>query len=118
MLIGPEPGEDIGWQLALPAARHQRLADFRVALLPPPFGIRASNAMLARLDALASWLSRQGAHVAEATPAFDMAAYYHDYMRLLTIMVIVGPPAKSGKHKPPRGVRPVIPSWPTKLTAW
>ncbi|PON14694.1 amidase [Candidatus Entotheonella serta] len=92
VLIGPEPGEDIGWQLALPAARHQRLADFRVALLPPPFGIRVFNAMLARLDALASWLSRQGAHVAEATPAFDMAAYYHDYMRLLTIMVTVGTP--------------------------
>ncbi len=87
VLIGPEPGEDIAWMLDLPAARHQRLADFRVALLPPPLEIQASANMLARLDDLASWLSRRGAKVAEAAPAFDMAAYYHDYMRLLNVMV-------------------------------
>lgn len=95
VLIGPEPGEDIGWQLALPAARHQRLADFRVALLPPPFEVQASADMLSRLDELASWLSRQGAHVAETAPPFDMATYYHDYMRLLTVMVTLSTPRET-----------------------
>ncbi|GAC1443730.1 MAG: amidase [Chloroflexota bacterium] len=31
---GPEPGEDIGWRLRLPPARHGRLRDYRVAVLP------------------------------------------------------------------------------------
>ncbi len=92
VLTGPEPGEETAWTLNLPAARHQRLADFRVALLPPPCGVEASTDMLARLDELASWLSRQGARVAEADPPFDMAAYYHDYMRLLTVMVTLSTP--------------------------
>ncbi len=92
VLVGPEPGEDVGWKLNLPAARHQRLADFRVALLPPPLGVVASADMLSRLDALASWLSHGGAKVATAAPAFDMEAYYHDYIRLLNIMVTPSTP--------------------------
>ncbi|WP_089721678.1 amidase family protein [Candidatus Entotheonella palauensis] len=92
VLIGPEPGEDVGWKLDLPAARHQRLADFRVALLPPPMEVRASNRMQARLEALASWLSRQGTHVAEAAPAFDMEDYYKDYLRLLAAMATIDLP--------------------------
>ncbi len=91
-LTGPEPGEDTGWKLHLPAARHQRLADFRVALLPPPLGVKASDSMQARLEALASFLSRQGAKVAEAAPGFDMASYFHDYLRLLSVMVTLGLP--------------------------
>src|SRR5213594_4317589 len=48
VLVGPEPGEEVGWTLALPPARHQRLADFRVALLPPPLGVQASARMQSR----------------------------------------------------------------------
>ncbi|WP_089937634.1 amidase family protein [Candidatus Entotheonella palauensis] len=59
VLMGPEPGEDAGWKLDLLAARRQRLADFRIALLPPPMGVRASDSMQSRLEALASWLSRK-----------------------------------------------------------
>src|SRR5262245_114312 len=47
VLIGPEPGEALGWTLTLPPARHQRLADFRVALLPPPLGVQVSVQMQA-----------------------------------------------------------------------
>src|SRR6185503_10269961 len=32
---GPEAGEDVAWRLAIPPARHARLGEFRVAVLPP-----------------------------------------------------------------------------------
>ena len=92
VLVGPEPGEEVGWKLDLPPARHQRLADFRVALLPPPLGVTASARMLARLEELVQFLSRAGARVAEAAPGFDLTAYYHDYLRLLNVMTTIGLP--------------------------
>jgi amidase len=92
VLVGPEPGEEVGWTLALPPARHQRLADFRVALLPPPLGVQASARMQSRLEELAQFLSREGAHVAEAAPGFDLKAYHHDYLRLLSVMTTISIP--------------------------
>jgi amidase len=92
VLIGPEPGEEVGWQLTLPPARHQRLADFRVALLPPPLGVQASARMQARLEELAQFLSRAGATVAAAAPGLDFTAYYYDYLRLLTVMTTISMP--------------------------
>src|SRR5260370_1445101 len=35
VLAGPDVGEDVAWTVALPPARRERLADFRVAVLPP-----------------------------------------------------------------------------------
>ncbi len=92
ILVGPEPGEDAGWKLDLPASRHQRLADFRVALMPPPIGVKASASMQSRLDELAAFLSREGATVAEAAPGFDIEAYLHDYLRLLNVIVTIRTP--------------------------
>jgi amidase len=86
VLVGPEPGEEVGWTLTISPARHQRLADFRVALLPPPLGVQVSTQMQARLEALAQFLSRAGATVAEAAPGLDFTAYYYDYLRLLAVM--------------------------------
>lgn len=90
VLIGPEAGEDAGWKLNLLASRHQRLADFRVALMPPLVGGKVSASMQSRLQELAQFLSREGATVAEAAPAFDIEAYLHDYTRLLNVMVTLG----------------------------
>jgi amidase len=95
VLVGPEPGEEVGRTLALPPARHQCLADFRVALLPPPLGVQASASMRSRLEELAHFLSRAGATVAEAAPGFDFKAYYYDYLRLLNVMTTIGMPRLS-----------------------
>ena len=92
VLIGPEPGEDTGWKLDLPQSRHQRLADFRVALLPPPLGVKVAASMQARLEELVSFLSRQGALVAEAAPPFNLEDYFHDYLRLLSAIVSIRTP--------------------------
>jgi amidase len=89
VLMGPEPGEEVGWTLTLPPARHQRLADFRVALLPPLLGVKVSANMQARLEELAQFLSRAGTKVAEAAPGFDLKEYYYDYLRLLAVMTTI-----------------------------
>jgi amidase len=92
VLMGPEPGEAVGWQLHLPPARHQRLAEFRVALLPPLLGVQVSAAMQARLEALVQFLSHAGATVATAAPEVDFQVYYEDYLRLLAVMTTIGIP--------------------------
>ncbi len=87
VLRGPDIGDEIGWQQALPPARHDKLGDFRVAVIDSVIGARASSQMQARLDELASLLSREGATVQAAAPAIDMQAYFDDYASLLQTMI-------------------------------
>src|SRR4030095_1196500 len=49
---GADTGEEIGWHLALPPARRQRLADFRVALLPALDWVPVDTEIAAALDSL------------------------------------------------------------------
>lgn len=90
VIAGPEPGEEIGWKLNLPGPRHSNLKDFRVAVIPSLLQVSASSQMQARLEELVSLLSKEGATVDEAMPAFDMESYFYDYLRTLTIMVTQG----------------------------
>jgi amidase len=85
VLAGPVVGEDVAWRLAIPPARHARLADFRVAIMPALPWAAPSSEMAARLDELATLLRREGALVREAMPAVDPEAYFHDYCRLLNV---------------------------------
>jgi len=87
VLRGPELGEEVGWKQELPPPRRQTLGEFRVAVIDSVLGVRGSSQMQARLEELASLLSRAGARVEAAAPDFDMQAYFHDYTRLLQVMV-------------------------------
>ena len=42
VVAGPAVGADVGWKLALPEARHARLQDFRVAVMPEMPWVKAS----------------------------------------------------------------------------
>lgn len=84
VIAGPEEGNDVGWQLALPAARWQRLRDFRVAVLPDIPWMPVQPEVRASLAALADWLRAHGAHCAEASPELDWQQHFQDYIRLLT----------------------------------
>ncbi len=90
VVAGPGEGEDVGWRLDLPPARHDRLRDFRVAIMPPTPLARPSDAMQAKVDELASFLGAQGATVGAAMPALDQDRYFGDYMTLLTVMTSLG----------------------------
>lgn len=90
VIAGPGEGEGVGWQLALPAPRHDSLVDFRVAVMPATTLAQPSAAMQAAVDDLASFLARAGAKVKRVMPAFDQRSYFADYLTLLTVMTSLG----------------------------
>jgi amidase len=85
VVAGPVEGEDVAWRLALPPARHDRLTDFRVAVLPWPAWMPLDAEIRAAWEDFVSHLSRHGAHVAIAQPEGlgDLRAYSDLYLRLL-----------------------------------
>ncbi|CAN5643780.1 amidase [soil metagenome] len=84
VIAGPEVGEASGWKLDLPPARHDRLADFRVAVMPPNPWVQPSAAMGAAVDALVSFVGDAGCRVDDAMPALDVDQYAGDYSILLS----------------------------------
>jgi amidase len=68
ILAGPDVGEDIAWRVELPPARRERLADFRVAVLPWIPWLGVDGQLVAALDDLASRLGRLGCTVKPAQP--------------------------------------------------
>ena len=65
---GPDVGEDVAWQLHMPPARHKRLSDYRVAILPPIPWLPVDNEILNHLENLTSALGRIGTYVKVAQP--------------------------------------------------
>src|SRR5262249_20621023 len=68
VLAGPDVGEDVAWRVELPRARRERLADFRVAVLPPIPWLDVDGQIVAALDQLVSRLARHGCVVKQAQP--------------------------------------------------
>src|SRR5881296_3135828 len=82
---GPEVGEDVAWRLGIPPARHQRLAEFRVAVMPPIDWMPLDAEIAAALDSVASRLGRLGCQVKVAQPDAlgDHRQHYALYLSLL-----------------------------------
>jgi len=68
VLAGPDVGEDVAWRVELPPARRERLADFRVAVLPPIPWLDVDGQIAGALDELTSRLGRLGCAVKQAQP--------------------------------------------------
>lgn len=90
VVAGPVALEEKAWRLEIPPARHETLAEFRVAIMPATPLVRPSAAMRDAVERVAAHASDQGAHVGEAMPAFDPEAYYHDYLAALTFLTTLG----------------------------
>jgi amidase len=86
VMAGPVIGEAAGWKLALPEARHTRLRDFRVAVMPEMPWVKASGEMLGKVEELASFLSQRGAKVAQAMPITNLESHFDDFLRLHSAM--------------------------------
>lgn len=82
---GPEVGEDVAWSLTLPPSRHERLADFRVAVLPWTDWLPVSGSVGAALEALPPLLRGLGAAVEWTQPEGfdDLRANHRLYESLL-----------------------------------
>ena len=92
---GPEVGEDVGWRLSIPAARHQRLGEFRIAVLPAIPWVPVDAETVAALDALASRLGRLGCTVKAVQPdgLGDHREHYALYLTLLAAVTSARVPA-------------------------
>ncbi|MEM8857876.1 MAG: amidase [Chloroflexota bacterium] len=85
-LAGPEPLYAPGWKLDLPAARHQKLSDFRVGVWFDDPECEVDSEVVDMLQATAEALRRAGANVTEAKPA-NMAEVLSIYYFLLASVV-------------------------------
>jgi amidase len=84
VVAGPEVGEAVAWRLALPPARAGRLADMRVAVLPPVPWLPVRAEVRAALDGLAERLARLGARVGVAQPeGFGDVRPHHEVLQTI-----------------------------------
>ena len=96
VVSGADVGEDVAWHLEFPPARHERLADFRVAILPLidwlPVDAEISNS----LEELVGCLRKAGATVREAKPgAFgDLRRHHELYSSILAARTSAETPEK------------------------
>ena len=89
---GPDVGEDVAWTLDVPPARHEELASFRVAVMPPIEWLPVHDEILAAQQRLEDGLRAAGATVGHAQPeAFgDLRAHHRLYSSILSLLT--GPP--------------------------
>ncbi len=89
VVSGPEIGEDVAWRLELPAARRERLAEFRVAVLPRIPWAPLDDEIAAAQQRLADQLAGAGATVKQALPPEfgDLREHHKTYLSLLAVMI-------------------------------
>src|SRR5262245_54284118 len=94
VLAGPEVGEDVAWRVELPAARHQRLGEFRVGVLPPVPWVALDDRINAALEDVTARLARAGCAVERVQPEGlgDWKEHYRLYRTLLVMMSTPGMP--------------------------
>lgn len=93
---GPDAGEDVAWRLEVPAARHERLQNFRVAVLPPVPWLPVDDELLASQEQLVGVLERAGVTVSVNQPEFfgNLEELMGLYYRLLITMITRGLPTE------------------------
>ena len=94
VIAGPDVDREVAWRVELPPARHARLANYRVAVLPRIPWLPLDDEIAGALDGLAAKLRALGARVEIAQPeAFgDLRDYYSAYLSLLAVRSTVGRP--------------------------
>jgi amidase len=97
VIAGPEIGDEPAWRLELPPARAERLADLRVAVMPPIEWLPVQSEILAALEGLAEDLGRLRARVGVAQPETfgDMREHHALYRTLL----VCGTAQASGEER-------------------
>jgi amidase len=94
VIAGPDVGDDVAWRLEIPPARHNQLADFRVAVLPPIEWLPVDDEIVTALDELATRLRRAGAEVRVLQPRAlaDMREFFCTHVSISAAMSTIGRP--------------------------
>jgi amidase len=95
VLAGPDVGMDAAWRLQFPPARHDRLADFRVAVLPSLDWVPVDPEIVSAIESFADRLRKQGAHVVEMSPPGlgDLREFYRHSRIMMSALVSAHWPA-------------------------
>jgi amidase len=98
---GPEVGEDVGWKLSIPPARHERLSEFRVAVLPRIDWVPTDAETLAAMDEFSARLGGLGCQVKMIQPEAlgDHRRHYTLYFNLLTAVTTSRLPADARRQR-------------------
>jgi len=96
VLAGPDVGMDVAWRLQLPPARHDRLADFRIAVLPWLQWLPVDDETMSAIESLAANLRAAGATVVEQSPAGlgDLRELYRLSRSMMSALVSAHWPAE------------------------
>ncbi len=92
VVAGPDIGEDVAWRLEIPPPRHERLSEFRVAVLPPIEWLAVDNGILAAQERLVEYLAGSGAKVEVTQPEIfgDLRRHHRVYSSILGLMTSSG----------------------------
>jgi amidase len=101
VIAGPDVDQEPAWQLRLPPARHDRLSDFRLAVIDPPAWVPLDSEIRSALD---NWTARLPGvcKCVEITALADVAnlkEYFHLFRSLMNAIVSVGWPAEQRKQR-------------------
>jgi amidase len=101
VVAGPDAGEDVAWRLEIPPARHDRLADYRVAILPRIPWLPVDDEILAAVDDLAARLGKLGVTVKQIQPQpfGDLREHSALYRRLLAVMTSIADPPEARRAR-------------------
>src|SRR6185437_3034 len=84
VMAGPDEIDGAGWRVELPRPRHERLADYKVALMLDDPNCAVERAVQDALQKLADFLAKRGATVDEhARPEIDTTRAHAAYIKLL-----------------------------------
>ena len=88
VLAGPSDPASTAWRLALPSSRHERLAEFRVAVWTGGGSYRVDEGYLQAIDAFVEAVRPLVASVTRAVPPFHVVDDYDLYLK--SVFAIVG----------------------------
>lgn len=100
VLAGPEGGEEVAWRLDIPPARHTRLAEYRVAVLPPVAWVPVDPDIVTAQEELVRGLERAGVRVQVAQPnQFGDFKAHHTLYRALLAAITGARHSESERHR-------------------
>jgi amidase len=94
VISGPDVGDDVARQFEMPAPRHEKLSDFRVAVLPPVDWLPVDRSVLEGQQRMVDRLRGIGVSVETIAPPFgELRDFHRLYRRMMSALISARWPA-------------------------